>query len=116
MIRNLPREIRGVHVQVQLMDQIHAMGNTAKQTPPIRLGTSGGWAYDLANGYCCGGTPGALVSIGGYQYILSNKHVLEADTVLGGNNRIAQTGDPIIQPGLIDVDCNRLSRKQLARW
>jgi hypothetical protein len=33
--------------------------------------------------------------------------VLEGDTVLGGNNRIAQTGDPIIQPGLIDVGCNR---------
>lgn len=33
VIRNLPRQIRGVHVQVQLMDEIHAMGNTAKQTP-----------------------------------------------------------------------------------
>jgi hypothetical protein len=27
--------------------------------------------------------------------------------VLGGNHRIAQTGDPIIQPGLIDESCNR---------
>jgi hypothetical protein len=107
VIRNLPQEIGGVHVQVQLMDEIQAMGNTAKQTPPIWLGTSGGWAYDLANGHCCGGTLGALVWIGGYQYILSNNHVLEGDIVLGGNNRIAQTGDPIIQPGLVDVDCNR---------
>jgi hypothetical protein len=61
VIRNLPPEIRGVHRQIQLMDEIKAMGNTAKQTPPIWLSTSGGWAYDLANGYCCGGTLGALV-------------------------------------------------------
>ena len=27
--------------------------------------------------------------------------------MLGGNNRIAQTGDPIIQPGLVDEECNR---------
>ena len=42
VIRNLPREYRGVAVQVVLTDEIHAMANTAKQTPPIWLGTSGG--------------------------------------------------------------------------
>jgi hypothetical protein len=107
VIRNLPREFRGVGVHVELTDEIQAMANTAKQAPPIWLGTSGGWAYDLANGYCCSGTLGSLVWIGGYQYILSNNHVLEGDTVLGGNNRIPQTGDPVIQPGLIDLSCNR---------
>ena len=106
-VRSLPREIRGTPVQVELMDEIRAMGNTRKQTPPIFLGTSGGWAYDLANQYCCGGTLGALVRIGTAQYILSAGHVLESDIVLGGNNRIAQSGDPIIQPGLIDEQCNR---------
>jgi len=106
-IGNLPREVRGTPVQVELMDEIRAMGNTARQTPPISLGTSGGWTYDLANGYCCGGTLGALVRIGTTLYILSACHVLEGDIVLGGNNRIAQTGDPIIQPGLIDEQCNR---------
>ena len=106
-IRNLPGEVRGTPVRVELMDEIRAMGNTSKQTPPISLGTSGGWAYDLANGYCCGGTLGALVRIGNTQYILSACHVLEGDTVLGGNNRIAHTGDPVIQPGLIDENCNR---------
>src|SRR5438874_11538607 len=106
-IRNLPGEVRGTPVRVELMDEIRAMGNTSKQTPPISLGTSGGWAYDLANGYCCGGTLGALVRIGNTQYILSACHVLEGDTVLGGNNRIAQPGDPIIQPGLVDVQCTR---------
>jgi hypothetical protein len=106
-IGTLPREVRGTPVKVELMDEIHAMGNTARQTPPISLGTSGGWTYDLANGYCCGGTLGGLVRIGTTLYVLSACHVFEGDTVLGGNNRIAQTGDPVIQPGLIDEQCNR---------
>jgi len=55
-IRNLPGEVRGTQVQVEVMDEIRAMGNTQHQTPPISLGTSGGWAYDLANRFCCGGT------------------------------------------------------------
>jgi hypothetical protein len=105
-IRTLPRDVHGTPVQVELMDEIRAMGYTARQTPPISLGTSGGWTYDLANGYCCGGTLGALVKIGSTFYILSACHVLEGDIVLGGNNRKAQTGDPIIQPGLIDENCN----------
>jgi hypothetical protein len=46
-----------------------------------------------------------LVSISGTQYVLSNYHVFESDIVSGGNGRVAQTGDPIIQPGLIDVNC-----------
>jgi hypothetical protein len=107
MISSLPQEVRGTPVQPELMEEIRAMGYTQRQTPPIRLGTSGGWIYDLANGYCCGGTLGALVRIGNTQYILSACHVLEGDIVSGGNHRIAQTGDPIIQPGLIDVNCNR---------
>jgi hypothetical protein len=106
-IRNLPGEVRGTPVKVELMDEIRAMGYTAKQTAPISLGTSGGWTYDLANGYCCGGTLGGLVRIGTTLYILSAGHVLEGDTVLGGNHRTAQTGDPVIQPGLIDKQCNR---------
>jgi hypothetical protein len=113
-IRSLPREVRGTPVQVELMDEIRAMGNTQKQAPPIALGTSGSWAYDLANRYCCGGTLGALVRIGTAQYVLSASHVLEGDIVLGGNNRIAQTGDPIIQPGLIDEQCNRFLAQSVA--
>lgn len=84
------------------------------QTIPIKLGTSGGWRYDLANGYCCGGTLGALVKIGSDQYILSNYHVLEADTENGGNGRVAATGDPVIQPGLIDVGCNAANSQNVA--
>ncbi len=116
VIRNLPREVQGQHVAIDLTDKFRAMrGNphggggtshTAKQTPPIQLGTSGGWSKDLANGYCCGGTLGSLVQIGSTQYVLSNYHVFESDIVSGGNNTVATTGDPIIQPGLIDVNCN----------
>ena len=98
VMRNLPRQFRGVSVQVELTDEIRAMYYTAKQTPPIRLGTSGGWKYDSANGYCCGGTLGSLVWIGSTQYILSNAHVLERE--------IVQTGASIIQPALMDVHCN----------
>ena len=121
VVQNLPRELRGVKVQVQLTDKFRSMArpgggssHTAKQTPPIQLGTSGGWRYDLANGYCCGGTLGSLVSIAGTQHILSNYHVFEADIVPGGNSRVALTGDPIVQPGLIDINCNAASGQDVA--
>jgi len=110
-----PRILDGVPVQVVLTDKIVAMaGNKTKQTPPIQLGTSGGWRYDLANGYCCGGTLGSLVLKGGQQYVMSNYHVLEADIVSGGNSRVATAGDFVIQPGLIDVGCNAASAQNVA--
>jgi hypothetical protein len=90
------------------------LSHKTKQTPPIQLGTSGGWRYDLANGYCCGGTLGSLVQKGGTQYVMSNYHVLEADIVAGGNSRVAQAGDPVIQPGLIDVSCNAANAQNVA--
>jgi len=114
-VRNIPRHMRGEKVSVELTEPFVALGkpvktavavsHTAKQTPPIQLGTSGGWIKDLANGYCCGGTLGSLIKIGDQKYILSNYHVFAADTVIGGNDGIATDGDPIIQPGLIDVGC-----------
>jgi hypothetical protein len=121
-IRGLPQEVRGVKVQVQLTDKFRSMArpggggtsHTARQTPPIQLGTSGGWSKDLANGYCCGGTLGSLVSIGGQQHILSNYHVFEADIVPGGNGTVATTGDPVIQPGLIDVNCSAANAQTVA--
>lgn len=105
IVHALPPELRGVRVKAELSEKFEAFGNTAKQTPPIKLGTSGGWYYDKANGYCCGGTLGGLLQVNGVQYLLSNYHVLEADIVSGGNYRIAATGNPVIQPGLIDVGC-----------
>jgi hypothetical protein len=121
--RNIPPSLRGENVTAVITEPFRALGkpikapavsHTAKQTPPIQLGTSGGWGYDLANGYCCGGTLGSLVQIGGTQYILSNYHVFESDIVGGGNSRVATTGDPIIQPGLIDVGCNAASAQNVA--
>jgi len=129
IMRALPRGIRRVAVTGILTDPFRALkgppggggggggggvSHTAKQTPPIQLGTSGGWRHDLANGYCCGGTLGSLVSIGEVQYILSNYHVLEADIFNGGNSRVAQAGDPVIQPGLIDVGCNANNAQHVA--
>src|SRR5205823_15091194 len=47
-------------------------------------------------------------------YVLSNYHVLEADIVSGGNGRVAQAGDPVVQPGLIDVGCNANNAQNVA--
>ncbi len=78
----------------------------AAQATPIQLGTSGGNAGDLANGYCCGGTLGSLIEIGGKQYILSNAHVFAGDLTNGGNGSVSESGNSIIQPGLIDNRCS----------
>ncbi|MCI0745576.1 MAG: S1 family peptidase [Verrucomicrobia subdivision 3 bacterium] len=121
VMRALPVAIRGVRVAGRLTDPFRALAgrpikasHTAKQTPPIQLGSSGGWSFDLANGYCCGGTLGGLISINGVQHILSNYHVLESDIALGGNGRVKQNGDPVIQPGLIDVGCVSASAQPVA--
>jgi hypothetical protein len=77
-------------------------GNENAQVGAIELGTSGGNANDSSTNTtthtitCCAGTLGSLVTRGGTQYVLSNAHVL-------ARSDIAQIGDPIIQPGLIDT-------------
>ena len=113
----LPAEIEGVRVFENVTGRIKAFAvadHRVKQTAPIQMGTSGGWRYDLANGYCCGGTLGSLVNKGGQQYVLSNYHVLEADIVAGGNSRVATAGDPVVQPGLIDISCNAANGQNVA--
>lgn len=121
----LPDKLESVPVEIMVTGELKALkgppggggggvSHTAIQAPPIQLGTSGGWRYDLANGYCCGGTLGSLVQKGGQLYILSNYHVLEADIVSGGNNRTATAGDPVIQPGLIDISCNANNAQNVA--
>lgn len=123
IVRALPNKIKGVPVVVEMTEPFRTMlakarrsgvSHTAKQTPPIQLGTSGGWNYDLANGYCCGGTLGSLIQINGIQHILSNYHVFASDIVPGGNGRVAADGDPIIQPGLIDVGCSAINAQSVA--
>ncbi len=90
-----------------------AVSHTAIQTPPIQLGTSGGWEYDAANGYCCSGTLGSLITDGTNDYILSNFHVLYGDIVPGGNNKVATAGDPVIQPGLVDINCDPTNAQEV---
>ena len=120
----MPTTVEDLPVVTMVTGVIHPMAkpggggggtsHTAKQTPPIQLGTSGGWRYDLANGYCCGGTLGSLITNGTKQYVLSNTHVLAMDIVSGGNGRVCQIGDPVIQPGLIDVACNAANAQNVA--
>ena len=116
--RGLPANIDGIAVVQEVTGRFRALDSGAqhrvKQTPPIQLGTSGGWRFDLANGFCCGGTLGSLVLRSGTRYVLSNYHVLEADIVAGGNSRVAQAGDAVIQPGLIDVGCNANTAQNVA--
>jgi hypothetical protein len=69
-----------------------------RQTPPIKLGTSGGETDDASNAYCCGGTLGSAVLYDGRLAILSNNHVL-------ARSGSAPSGDDTIQPGLIDSAC-----------
>lgn len=80
------------------------------ETGLVEMGVSGGNANDFDSSQapdgsqyvddCCGGTLGALVKDGaGDLYILSNNHVLaESDQ--------ARPGDSIVQPALIDSNCN----------
>src|SRR5512139_3277350 len=90
------------------------ISHTARQEPPVQLGTSGGWDSDLANGYCCGGTLGSLVQDADRnQYILSNYHVFAGD-VDKSDQVWSQIGALIIQPGLIDVGCNKNNAQPVA--
>ncbi|HEY6192512.1 MAG TPA: hypothetical protein VI215_09350 [Bacteroidota bacterium] len=114
----LPRNLEGVPVVSEVVGKIRPLAGVAdhqvKQTPPVQLGTSGGWRYDLANGYCCSGTLGSLVHVGTTQYVLSNYHVFWGDIVAGGNNRVATAGDPVIQPGMVDISCNAANAQNVA--
>jgi len=119
---SIPAALDGIPVVAKVTGEFRAMkgpggggtSHTAKQTPPIQLGTSGGWRYDLANGYCCSGTLGSLIHIGTTQYVLSNYHVFWGDRVSGGNSRVATAGDPVIQPGMVDISCNANNAQNVA--
>ena len=117
----LPATLDGYRVIEEVTGKIHAVkgggggvSHTAKQTPPIQLGTSGGNVNDIANGFCCSGTLGSLVHIGATQYILSNSHVLAGDVESGGNGRVSQIGDDVSQPGLIDNACSAVNTNIVA--
>lgn len=70
-----------------------------KQTPPVKMGTSGGSVADHSSAFCCGGTLGSLVTRDGVLSILSNNHIL-------ARSGSAVAGEDTLQPGLIDTGCN----------
>lgn len=115
---------RTIHVTVQAISQedpgaIPGSATITVTTPnqaasglPVPMGGSGSNGGDSTTDgnrtTCCGGTLGALVSRGGVQYVLGNNHVL-------GRADLAAIGDPIIQPGLIDVNCSAGAATTVAR-
>jgi len=89
-------------VLASLATLVSADGGAAhqvKQTPPVKMGTSGGSRNDHSSAFCCGGTLGALVVRDGVVCILSNNHIL-------ARSGSAAAGEDTIQPGLIDIGCN----------
>jgi hypothetical protein len=69
-----------------------------QQTPPIKLGVTGGNVNDRSTSFCCSGTLGGAVPLFGVNFILSNNHVLAR-----GNS--AAIGEDISHPGAIDQGC-----------
>jgi hypothetical protein len=92
--------------------------NQSVQTSMVQLGSSGGnnndadtaadYSHSAFINDCCGGTLGALLrDESGSQYILSNNHVLaESDQ--------AKIGDTIVQPALIDRNCDQNAGRPVA--
>ena len=81
---------------------------------PIPLGISGGNIRSLItkNGKvrgCFSGTLGAMVQDSNSQYILSNNHVL-------ADQNSATSGQLILQPGLVDVQCIKSTSNQVATF
>ena len=119
-VNSLPKSLDGVPVVAYVTGPIVAfktstVSHTVRMPRPIELGVSGGNAYDLANNYCCSGTLGALVTKGGVQYILSNSHVFAGDTDNNVNDPdVSELGNPIDQPGLIDVSCQNIANDYVA--
>ncbi len=83
---------------VKVVPKKTASINRAVEPLPVQLGTSGGNAHDESTSFCCSATLGALVNRGGSNYVLSANHAI---AISGA----AKPGDPIIQPGLVDVSC-----------
>ena len=121
----VPSEIEGVSVVKLVSGKIKMMrggggssttGHTARYPRPIPMGVSGGNSKDYAYPYCCSGTLGALLRDGGgTQYIVSNKHVFAGDQAASANDPdVAEVGQEINQPGLIDVNCQDIPADYVA--
>jgi hypothetical protein len=81
---------------------------------PIELGVSGGNINSFVTigkkQFCFSGTLGSMVQDqGANQFILSNNHVL-------ARTNIAQTGEPIVQPGLAVKHCQVIPTDEVATF
>ena len=118
--KRVPESIEGIQVRTVVSGKImklrgQSSGHTARYPRPIELGVSGGNSKDFAYPYCCSGTLGALVTDGVKQYILSNQHVFAGDQAASANDPdVAEVGQEINQPGLIDVNCQDISADYVA--
>lgn len=121
--KNVPDQIDGIPVRKIVSGKIRMMrgsgstsGHTARYPRPIPLGVSGGNSKDFAYPYCCSGTLGALLQDGaGNKYILSNKHVFAGDQAASENDPdVAEVGQEINQPGLIEVNCQDIPADYVA--
>jgi hypothetical protein len=105
-----PRSVAALHVLLNGAGfSSSGLQNQQVQVGYVEMGSSGGNANDYDSRQsggkeyvndCCGGTLGALVSDRNNNlFILSNNHVLaESDQ--------ARTGDTVVQPALVDLNCN----------
>ncbi len=109
--KGVPETIEGIPVRKVVSGKIMMLrgsssGHTARYPRPIPLGVSGGNSKDFAYPYCCSGTLGGLVTDGVKKYILSNQHVFAGDQAASANDPdVAEVGQEINQPGLIEVNC-----------
>jgi hypothetical protein len=104
-------EARDINRSGQVVGSYSSNGPAGFEGNPPLYGTSG------SNGHieCCSqGTLGSLINIAGDSYILSNNHVLGSPTSVFTNS--GQPGDPILQPGLVDLDCKTKGRTVATLW
>jgi hypothetical protein len=97
-VRGLPATLDGVPVDVEVTGELVAQG----------IGGSSGTERLVAvrrSLYCTVGTLGALVTVGGDIYALSNAHVYanEGSKTAGGPVVTGESGDRILQPGRVDM-------------
>lgn len=88
----------------------HGPAHKRRLARPVKMGSSGGNVNDQASQFCCSGTLGALIKDSlGKGYILSNNHVV-------GIANKAKAGDPISQPGNVDINCTPLETDIVATF
>lgn len=106
--RTLPAVLDGVPVVVSNVGEIRAQDEYTGRYRPVKGGVSGGNMEDIVppgrglHGYgCFTGTISCVVEKGGQKFLLSNNHVF-------ARINKAKIGEPIVQPGLADMNCDQV--------